>query len=42
MTLGIHMFVRMWNLSPGEFKTTKQRIIHVNVMEDYFVKEKMI
>ena len=42
MTLGMHMFVQLRSLFRGEFKTTKQKIINVNVTEDLFMKEKMI
>ena len=40
MTLGIHMFVQLWNSFPKESETTKQKITYRNVMEDLFVEEK--
>ena len=42
MTLVIHIFVQLWNTFPDELKTTKQKIIHTNVMGDLLVKEKML
>ena len=40
MTLGIHVFVKLWNLFPEELKTTKQKIKYTNVTKDLFVKKK--
>ena len=34
------MFVQLWNLFPEKLKTTKQKIIFTNVMEDLFAKKK--
>ena len=40
MTLGIHVFVKLWSLFPEELKTTKQKIKYTNVTKDLFVKKK--
>ena len=42
MTLGILTFVQLWNSFPEELKTTKQKIIHTNIMEVLFMKKKHI
>ena len=40
MASRIHMFVQLWNSFPEELKTTKHKIVHTNVMEDLFMKER--
>ena len=40
MTLGIHVFIQLWDSFPEELKTIKQKIIYTNVMEDLFMKKK--
>ena len=40
MTLGTNVLVELWNSFPEELKTTKQKIISINVTKDLSDEEK--
>ena len=42
MTPEILTFVQLWNSFSEELKTTKQKIVHTNIMEDLFMKKKKL
>ena len=41
MTFGMHMFIQLWKSFPEELKTTQQKMIYTNIMEDLFVALQM-
>ena len=42
LTPEILTFVQLWNSFSEELKTTKQKIVHTNIMEDLFMKKKKL
>ena len=40
MTLGIHVFIQLWNPLPEKSKSTKRKIIYTKVMKNLFVQKK--